>query len=121
MTEGTPFKEEQKPQEQQTQEQQTMEQSQQLVQQPPTQQPLPQQLPVENKRVLAGVFGIIMGGFGVHKFILGYTTEGILQILLTVITCGVGGILGQIEGIIYLTKTDDDFYKTYQANKKGWL
>lgn len=75
----------------------------------------------ENKKVLAGVMGILFGGFGVHKFILGYTNEGLIQIGITVVTCGAGSILGFIEGIIYLTKSDEEFYQTYQANKKAWF
>ncbi|HKX85395.1 MAG TPA: TM2 domain-containing protein [Flavobacterium sp.] len=75
----------------------------------------------ENKKVLAGVMGILFGGLGVHKFILGYTNEGLIQIGITVITCGAGSLLGFIEGIIYLTKSDEEFYQTYQANKKAWF
>lgn len=75
----------------------------------------------ENKKVLAGVMGILFGGLGVHKFILGYTTEGIIQLVITIVTCGIASLIGFIEGIIYLTKSDEEFYQTYQANKKGWF
>ena len=49
---------------------------------------------VESKKILAGVLGILLGGLGVHKFVLGYTKEGLLQILITVVTCGIGSIIG---------------------------
>lgn len=75
----------------------------------------------ENKKVIAGVLAIVLGGFGIHKFILGYTQEGIIQIIITVVTCGIGSIIGLIEGIIYLTKTDEEFYQTYQVGKKAWF
>jgi len=75
----------------------------------------------ENKKVMAGILGIFLGGFGIHKFILGYTKEGIIQIVVTFITCGFGSIVGLIEGIIYLTKSDEEFYETYQKNKKPWF
>ena len=74
----------------------------------------------ENKKVLAGIMGILFGSLGIHKFILGYTQEGIIQIVLNVF-CGLGGLIGFIEGIIYLTKSDEDFYQTYQLGKKGWF
>ncbi len=77
-------------------------------------------VPGAEKKLAAGICGILLGGFGVHKFILGYTKEGIIQILLA-FCCGIGGIIGLIEGIIYLTKSDEDFVNTYITNKKGWF
>ena len=75
----------------------------------------------ESKRIVAGILAILIGSLGVHKFILGYTREGLLQILLTVITCGIGSIVSFIEGIVYLTKSDEEFYQTYQVNKRPWF
>ncbi len=43
-----------------------------------------------DKKIIAGILGILAGGLGVHKFVLGYTTEGIIQIAITIVTCGVG-------------------------------
>ncbi len=76
---------------------------------------------ISNKRVTAGVLGIVLGSIGVHKFYLGYTKEGLLQILLTVVTCGLAGVIGLAEGIIYLTKTDQEFDQEYVYNKKAWF
>ncbi|CAM1342880.1 TM2 domain-containing protein [Tenacibaculum aestuarii] len=75
----------------------------------------------ESKRVLAGILAIVIGSIGIHKFVLGYTKEGIIQIIATFITCGFAGIIPFIEGIIYLTKADDDFIETYQVNHRGWF
>ncbi|QLC67003.1 TM2 domain-containing protein [Flavobacterium sp. LPB0248] len=75
----------------------------------------------ENKKVTAGILGIVLGSFGVHKFYLGYSKEGIIQLVVSVVTCGLGGIIGFVEGIIYLTKSDDEFYQTYQVGKKPWF
>ena len=75
----------------------------------------------ENKKIVAGVLALLLGSLGVHKFVLGYTTEGIIQIVISVVTCGIGGIIPFIEGIIYLVKTDEEFYQTYQVNKRGWF
>ena len=71
------------------------------------------------KKIVAGIFGILLGSFGIHKFYLGYTKEGIIQLVVSVLTCGIGGIIGFIEGIIYLTKSDEDFVATYITGKKG--
>ncbi|GGD81982.1 TM2 domain-containing protein [Planktosalinus lacus] len=75
----------------------------------------------ENKKLIAGILAIVIGSLGIHKFILGYTKEGIIQIIITIVTCGIGGIIGLIEGIIYLTKSDEEFFQTYQVNKRPWF
>ena len=77
--------------------------------------------PGADKKIAAGICGILLGGLGVHKFILGYTKEGIIQIIITFCTCGFGSLVGLIEGIIYLTKSDEEFSRTYVQNKKGWF
>jgi hypothetical protein len=41
--------------------------------------------------------------------------------VITFVTCGAGSIVGLIEGIIYLTKSDEDFVRTYIQSKKGWF
>ena len=76
----------------------------------------------ESKRVIAGILGILFGAFGIHKFVLGYTKEGIIMLVLALITCGsVPSLIGFIEGIIYLTKSDEEFIDMYQVNQKGWF
>ncbi len=84
-----------------------------------------EQLPGAEKKIAAGICAILLGALGVHKFILGYTTEGIIMLLATILSCGilapVTGVIGLVEGIIYLTKTDEDFVRTYIENKKGWF
>jgi len=78
------------------------------------------QIPGAEKKIAAGICAILIGGLGIHKFILGYTLEGVLQILLSLV-CGLGAIIGVIEGIIYLLKTDEEFVATYITNKRGWF
>ena len=53
-------------------------------------------------KLVAGLLGIFVGGLGIHRFYLGYTTIGILQIVVTLVTCGVGHLWGVIEGILIL-------------------
>ena len=87
----------------------------------------------DNKKLMAGILAIVLGSLGIHKFILGYNKEGIILLVATLIgyatSClGVGvfilmatGIVGLIEGIIYLTKSDEEFYNTYQIGQKPWF
>ena len=76
-------------------------------------------------KVPAGICGILLGSLGVHKFILGYTGAGVIMLLITVLTCGMGAmvtyVIGLVEGIIYLTKTDEDFVRTYVDGRKEWF
>jgi len=78
-----------------------------------------------DKKVVAGIVAILLGAFGVHKFLLGYTTEGIIMVAITIVSCGilaiVPSVIGIIEGIMYLTKSDEEFVQTYIQSKKGWF
>ncbi len=84
--------------------------------------------PGSEKKILAGILGIVFGGLGIHKFVLGYTTEGIIMCVVYVagmFFCGLPAlaiaIVGIVEGVIYLTKTDEEFVRTYIINKKPWF
>ncbi|HEX4264623.1 MAG TPA: GYF domain-containing protein [Verrucomicrobiae bacterium] len=81
--------------------------------------------PRASNKIPAGVCGIILGALGVHKFILGYTGAGIIMLMVTVVSCGtlypIMHLIGLIEGIIYVTKTDDEFVRTYVDGKKAWF
>ncbi len=83
--------------------------------------PPPPYNPADSKRIPAGICGILLGGFGVHRFILGDTKGGVIRLAITIVTCGAAGIIGLVEGIIYLTKSDQDFYQTYIVQKKAWF
>ena len=56
----------------------------------------------QKSKLAAGLLGIFLGGIGVHNFYLGFTGKAIAQIVVTVVTCGVGSIWGLIEGILIL-------------------
>lgn len=73
------------------------------------------------KKLAAGILGILVGAFGANKFYLGYINEGIIQIVLNICTCGIATVIPFIEGIIYLTMSDEQFDRTYVQNKKGWF
>ncbi len=52
-------------------------------------------------RWVAGALGVLLGTFGVHRFYLGYTGIGIIQVIVCVLTLGtVSSIWGFIEGIL---------------------
>lgn len=82
-------------------------------------------VPGAEKKIPAGILAILIGSLGIHKFYLGYTKEGLIMLLVTVLTFGFGGfvmgIIALIEGIVYLTKTDEQFAATYVGGRKGWF
>ena len=79
----------------------------------------------DKSKIVAGLLAILIGALGIHKFYLGYTKTGIIMLLVSVLSLGLAawvmGIIGLVEGIIYLTKDDYDFYMTYVANEKKWF
>lgn len=68
--------------------------------------------PQAKSRLTAGLLGIFLGSLGVHRFYLGYTSVGVLQILVTIATLGIGAVWGFVEGIVILSgsglQTDAD-------------
>lgn len=85
--------------------------------------------PGDNGKIAAGLLGIFLGWIGIHKFYLGYNKEGLIMLLVSlvggIVTCGVStgviSIIGLIEGIIYLTKSDEEFAQLYVRGRKGWF
>ena len=84
-------------------------------------------------KVAAGVLGILLGWLGIHKFYLGYTTPGLILlgativgfitafVLIGIFILFATSVIGLVEGILYLTKTDDEFEQMYVAEKKPWF
>lgn len=82
----------------------------------------------EKQKLVAGLLAIFLGWLGIHKFYLGYQKEAIIMLccgILGFIICGIPtsvvSIIGIIEGILYLTKSDAEFKATYVDNKKPWF
>ncbi len=104
----------------------------QAYQQPTYQQPAYQQpgapaTPGTKSKIAAGILGILLGALGIHKFYLGYTKAGVIMLLIGILGAFlvigpiVTGIIGIIEGIIYLTKSDQEFYQIYELGEKQWF
>ena len=84
-------------------------------------------VPIQKSNVVAGLLAIFLGGLGIHKFYLGYAQAGVIMLLVTllgaiifigpVITC----VVALIEGILYLTKNEQDFYQIYVVGDRPWF
>ncbi|GAA3996478.1 hypothetical protein GCM10022631_03660 [Deinococcus rubellus] len=102
---------------------------------------------IGTRKLVAGLLAIFLGAFGAHKFYLGRTTPGLIVLLthlggwfvtlvLSILTLGLGAIIlvplmglvasalcivGLIEGVVYLTRSDEEFNQTYLIGKKDWF
>ncbi len=86
----------------------------------------------QKDKTAAGLLAIFLGGLGIHKFYLGFTGPGLVYLLTNTIGFAVTwmllfipnialGIMATIEGIIYLTKSDEEFEQLYIVQKKKWF
>ncbi len=65
----------------------------------------------QHNKLVAGLLAILLGSIGAHKFYLGQTGQGIIYLLLC--WTFIPGVIGVIEGIIYLSMSDAAFYQKY--------
>ena len=78
-------------------------------------------------RLVASLLAILLGGFGLHKFYLGYKKEGVIHILATIpgmlliVPPIIIAIVSLVEGVIYLSMSDEDFYRTHVEGEKPWF
>ncbi|MCZ7474627.1 MULTISPECIES: TM2 domain-containing protein [unclassified Micromonospora] len=56
----------------------------------------------DKSKVVAGILGILLGFFGAGRFYMGDTKTGVLQLVVSVVTCGFGALWGTIDGILIL-------------------
>lgn len=85
----------------------------------PQYQQQPYQQPAQQKsKLAAGLLAIFVGTLGIHNFYLGFTTKGLIQLLVSLLTLGFAApiiaIWALIEGIFYLTG-----HEGYTADAKG--
>lgn len=90
---------------------------QQNFSQPGFQQQAPSYGPAPKSRVTAGLFALLLGGIGVHKFYLNKAGLGVLYILFC--WTFVPAVIAFIEGIIYLTQDDATFSRNQRVNVQG--
>lgn len=98
-------------------------------QQPPVQPHYAAPYTTPKDHVAAGLLAIFLGFLGVHKFYLGYSTQGFIMLAISVL----GGILSIglatsiiwiiaiVEGIIYLSKSQSEFEQLYVYGKHEWF
>ena len=85
--------------------------------------PAPEYQRFIGKKTGAGIVALLLGTLGIHKFMLGLTTGGITMLLLffLVLPIPVLSVIALIEGVIYLTKSDEQFFRDYAVDRKQWF
>ena len=92
-----------------------------------TQPPYPTRPVSRKSRVAAGLLAIFCGMLGFHKFYLGYISAGIIMFLLTfflwwtIVVPLAMFLVSIIEGVMYLTKSDEEFQRIYVQSQKDWF
>lgn len=79
--------------------------------------------------VAAGLLAIFFGGLGIHKFYLGYNTQGFIMLAISILgglfsfglASGIVWLIAIIEGIIYFTKSQSEFEQIYVFQKREWF
>ncbi|MBS1003611.1 MULTISPECIES: TM2 domain-containing protein [Acetobacter] len=96
----------------------------------PQREPSSQGTPITQgrNRVVASVLALLFGVLGIHKFYLGYKKAGFIMLLVSVVGVTFLGLPGVViyavaffEAIIYICKTDEEFYDTYVAQERDWF
>lgn len=73
----------------------------------------PSQTSADSKKTLCGIMAILFGTLGIQYFLVGKVGGGFITIGLSIVTCGLWGILTLIQGIMMLTMSDEDFERKY--------
>lgn len=67
---------------------------------PPSPYPTASSHHPDAKDRVAYVLLAVLLGFGIHNFYAGYTNRGLIQLLVSILTCGIGWIFMWIWGIV---------------------
>ena len=81
----------------------------------------------EKNRIVAAVLAFFLGSFGVHKFYLGKNGAGVVMLLMgtvgwILVLPGLAALLiAFLEFIVYLIKSDQQFYEDYVIGNREWF
>ncbi len=74
----------------------------------------------DSNRILCGVLALLIGGLGIHYFVIGKAMAGILTIILSIVTCGIWGLVMFIQGIMMLVMSDAEFNQKYVQSQSSF-
>ncbi|MDE5791598.1 MAG: DUF4339 domain-containing protein [Muribaculaceae bacterium] len=68
---------------------------------------------VTSKKTLCGILAILVGTLGIQYFVINKVPAGLITILLSIVTCGLWGVVTLVQGILMLCMSDEDFKRKY--------
>lgn len=83
----------------------------------------------KKEKLAAGLLALLLGVLGFHKFYLGYKKQGIIVVCISVIAgvftmgiaTGVMFLVSIVEGIVYLSKSEEEFQQCYVQDNRYWF
>ncbi len=67
----------------------------------------------DSRKVVCGILAILIGGLGLQYFLVGKTAGGIINIVLSLVTCGLWSVVNLIQGIMILCMSDDEWRRKF--------
>jgi TM2 domain-containing membrane protein YozV len=82
----------------------------------------------KSERVLVALLALFLGYLGVHKFYLGYKTQGAILLACSILGWPllflpflIACTISTVEAIIYFMKSDEEFEETYVLGDRPWF
>lgn len=67
----------------------------------------------DSQRIVCGVLALLIGWLGLQYFLIGKTTGGLINIALSLVTCGLWGVINFVQGILILCMSDAEWRRKF--------
>lgn len=67
----------------------------------------------DSQRIVCGILALLIGWIGLQYFLIGKTTGGLINIALSLITCGLWGVINFVQGILILCMSDAEWRRKF--------
>lgn len=67
----------------------------------------------DSQRIVCGILALLIGWIGLQYFLIGKTTGGLINIALSLVTCGLWGVINFVQGILILCMSDAEWRRKF--------
>lgn len=67
----------------------------------------------DSQRIVCGILALLIGWIGLQYFLVGKTTGGLINIALSLVTCGLWGVINFVQGILILCMSDAEWRRKF--------